>query len=55
LPFSVVLDYVAQFASENAANEAGEDEGGDGMSSVGSYESDENAEEEQPAGEMEEL
>lgn len=48
-----VKDYVSQYASEDAANEAGEEEDDAEMSSVGSYESD--GEEDQAAGEMEEL
>jgi len=46
-------DYVKRYASEEQANEAGEEEEEAEMSSVGSYDSD--GEEEEPAGEMEEI
>lgn len=46
-------DYVARFASKDAADEAGQDsESEDEMSSVGSYAS---GDDEQPAGNMDEL
>jgi ubiquitin-conjugating enzyme E2 H len=50
----MVTEYVLKYASKEAADEAGEDDQSDEeMSSAGSYRSD--GEEEQPAGEMEEL
>jgi len=49
-----VKEYVVKYASKEAADEAGEDDKSEEeMSSVGSYESD--GEEEQAAGEMEEI
>lgn len=49
-----VKEYVRKYASKEAADEAGEDESSDGeMSSVGSYEDE--GEDEEPAGNMEEL
>lgn len=49
-----VKEYVGKYASKEAADEAGEDnETDDEMSEAGSYRSD--GEEDQPAGEMEEL
>lgn len=48
------VEYVGKYASKEAADEAGEDnETDDEMSEAGSYRSD--GEEDQPAGEMEEL
>jgi len=47
------LDYVSRYASKDAADEAGEEsESEDEMSSVGSYES---GDDEEPAGNMDEL
>jgi len=49
-----VKEYVVRYASKEAADEAGEEsDEDDSMSSIGDYESD--AEDEQPAGNMEEL
>jgi len=48
-----LLEYVTKYASKEAADEAGEDSDEESeMSSVGSYES---GEDEEPAGNMEEL
>ena len=50
----ILVEYVSKYASKEAADEAGEDnETDEEMSSAGSYRSD--GEDDQPAGEMEEL
>lgn len=49
-------EYVQKYASKDAADEAGaESEDDDDMSSVGSFEEDEDGDEDEPAGQMDDV